>query len=104
MEEITWDALVEFIRNVTRKYKKPIDRETTLEEGLGVTGEEAAELIQQFADKFGVDTTDFIFTRYFYDEPPFFEQGGPKQPLTVGDLERAIQAGRLDESVIQATR
>jgi len=39
-----------------------------IENDLGITGDDASELIQKFEQEFSVDMNGLIFTGYFYDE------------------------------------
>ena len=79
----------------------PIIRETLIEDDLGVSGDEAGELIIVFGKKYNIDTSNFNFAKYFYDEPGVFNfQNRKIEPLTVGDLEKVIIAGRLGDDII----
>ena len=80
-----------------------ITRDTLIEDGLGITGDEAEDLIIAFSKKYNVDIGSFNFAKYFYDEPGIFNiQNRVIEPFTVGHLEKAITAGRLDEEVINS--
>lgn len=92
--------LVLFVRDQIREHKKDITRETSIENDLGVTGEDASELLQSFGDKFSVDISRFEFGKYFNEEPNIFTEIKPVLPLTIGHLERAIIAKRLDDDII----
>jgi hypothetical protein len=94
--------IVSFIKEQTRAYNSIITRETLIEDDLGVTGEEASDLIQNFAKKYKIDITEFNFEKYFNDEPSVFTVGKKISPFTVGYLEKAVIAGRLDEEVINS--
>lgn len=97
----TFTELASFLRDQIREYKIPITRETLLEDDLGVTGEDGDELIMNFSKKYNVDIAGFDFRKYFYDEPGIFNlENRVVKPFTVGHLEKAIMAGRLDEEVI----
>ncbi|MBZ5858547.1 DUF1493 family protein [Flavihumibacter profundi] len=97
-----FENLVSFIRDEIREFKKPINRDTLIEENLGVTGDDAADMILSYSKKFNVDISNFIFVKYFHDEPSVFLANRKLNALTVGDLEKAIIAGRLDEEVINS--
>ena len=93
--------LVEFLREETGEVNMPITRQTLIEDDLGVTGDEAAELISNFSKRYGVNIQDFIFEHYFYDEPGIFDfPNRTVKPFSVGGLEKAIITGRLDEEII----
>lgn len=92
------------------KYRKPLVRDTTLEKDLGMSGDDAVEFIFEFSKRFSVDISKFEFKRYFFPEGDFIlpaiirSFAGRKNPkqgeLKLGDLEKAVIAGRLDEEII----
>ena len=101
--ENRFTELVAFLREQIGEYKMPVIRETLIEDGLGITGDDAEDLIVTFANKYNVDIANFDFAKYFYDEPNVFDlQSREVKPFTVGHLEKAIIAGRLDEEVINS--
>lgn len=89
-----------FIRDEIREYKLPISDKTLLEDDLGITGDDAVELIENFGEKFKVDISNFKFNSYFNSEPSIFIPQKAIKSLTVGDLKKAIIQGRLDDGVI----
>ena len=98
--EKIFEALVSFIRDEIGENKMNISKETLIENDLGVTGDEATELIQKFSKKFNVNINEFKYEKYFYPEPSLFNTLHSILPLTVGDLEKSILFGKLDETVI----
>lgn len=101
--ETCFAELVDFIRAQIGEYEKPIIRETLFEDDLGVTGDDAEDLLVSFSQRYNVEIKDFEFTKYFHDEPGIFElQNQFVKPFTVGHLEKAIIVGRLDEEVINS--
>ena len=76
--------------------KSSIQREFTIEEDLGITGEDAEELIREISYKFKVDISNFQFSKYFYDEPSIFTNQREVIFLTVADIEKAIFSGKLE--------
>lgn len=93
--------LITFVREQIREFIIPITKDTLIEDDLGVTGDEADELITYFSKHYKVNITNFDFSKYFYDEPGVFNvQNRIVKPLTIGHLEKAILAGRLDDEVI----
>lgn len=98
--------VVEFscIRNVD------LDRSTSLEKEIGLTGDDAIEFILAFGKEFNVDVSHFMAEEYFEPEgdkilPAIirFFTGKKKvknKELFLGDLERAVNAGKLDETII----
>ena len=98
-----FENLVLFIREEIREFKKPISSDTLIEDNLGVTGDDAADLILNYGKKFNVDIGNFIFSKYFNDEPSIFSTDKRQNKmLTVGHLEKGIITGRLDEEIINS--
>jgi acyl carrier protein len=100
--EKCFNELISFIRKQIGEYNMPIERETLIEYDLGVTGEDAAELIQAFSIQYKVDISNFLFTNYFNEEPFVLLKCKSVKSFTVGHLEKGILAGRLDEEVINS--
>jgi hypothetical protein len=83
--------------------------ESRLLHDLGITGDDAEELIVEFANSFSVDMSSFPFQRYFTGEPVTFShvlwmlrlKKDPiwkgKASLTVAQLVNAALAGRWVE-------
>lgn len=91
--------------------KKEINRETKLVSDLKITGDDADDFFVAFAKEFDVDVSGFKIGDYFGDEEDFVsgaikdlfrnkEKG--RKSLTIGQLEKAIIAGRLDEDTINS--
>jgi hypothetical protein len=99
--ENLFTELVAFIRKQIGEYDMPIERDTLIEDDLGVTGDEAYELLAAFSIRYNVDISGLNFEKYFYDEPGIFNlQNRKVEPFAVGYLEKAMLTGRLDEEVI----
>ena len=98
--ESRFAQLVAFIRDKSGEHEMSITRETLIEDNLGITGDDAYDLIMELSRLYNVNVTQFEFRKYFNDEPSIFDTSRKVAPLTVGHLERAIVAGRLDEEVI----
>ncbi|RQZ14511.1 DUF1493 family protein [Burkholderia sp. Bp9031] len=88
---------------------KPSSR---LEEDLRVTGIDAIEFIDKWAETFGVHAADFPYDRYFGPEGQemvatflgLFSERYRKPPrvaLTLGMLEEAMRIGRWDTDAIE---
>lgn len=101
-ENSKFTELVSFIRDIIGEYEMIITRETAIESDLGVSGDEAGRLVVTLSKKYGFSIENFRFSRYFNDEPSFFCNSRNVQPFTVGHIEKAILAGRLDEEVINS--
>ena len=94
--------LVSFIRDMFGEHEMPITRDTLIEDDLGITGDEAYNLLVEIKKRYHVDIKEFEFAKYFNDEPSMFDTSKAVKPFTVGHLEKAIIAGRLDEQVINS--
>lgn len=92
--------------------KKEIKRETSIEKGLRITGDDSDEFLIAFGKEFNVNVSQFPIGDYFGDEGDLilpaiirFLTGRKKRQtkiLTVGHLEKAVIAGRLDKEVINS--
>lgn len=99
-----------FIRNeIGLSPKKPLNPSDTLEDDLGITGDDADGFMGAFSKRFNVEPGDFDFHRYFEMEGlsvwPFsvfanwlhrrwgIKKYEHREPLTVGMLQRAIDLG-----------
>lgn len=90
--------------------KKQINRDTTLEGDLGITGDDADEFLIAFGEEFNVDVDQFPLGDYFDDERDFVSRAiirifrnkskPERKKLTVAHLEKAIKTGRLDDETI----
>lgn len=91
--------------------KKEINRDTKLVVDLKITGDDADDFFIAFAEKFNVDISGFKIGDYFGNEEDFVaslikdlfrnkEKG--RKSLNIGQLEKAVIVGRLDEDVINS--
>jgi hypothetical protein len=109
MNNAIFEKLKQFIIK-ERWDDEPITRDTTIEDDLAITGDDADEFLVAFGKEFNVDVSKFPAGDYFDDEgdpilPAIIrfltnKKKRKRKPLTVGQLEKAIIAGRLDEDVI----
>jgi len=60
------------------------------------------ELLDAFTRKFNVEIGNFDFNKYFNDEPFGLTFARKLSPFTIGHLEKAMIAGKLDEEVINS--
>lgn len=60
-----FQQIIEFIYKIRWKYKKTLTPEMTLEDDLGISGDDAVEFMDAFFDEFEVDSSQFIFEDYF---------------------------------------
>jgi hypothetical protein len=92
-----------------------IERATRLELDLNIYGDDASELLLAYCKLFNVDLSQFMFDSYF--SPEAFDPMAPimslfygrrrsvrERELTIGDLEKGVIAGKLNEEVITATK
>ncbi|WP_454765173.1 DUF1493 family protein [Cupriavidus campinensis] len=98
--------LIAFIRKEVGlpAYQHILDTDR-LEEDLDLTGDEAFEFMERFFEHFCIARGDYEFQRYFNEEGfsllvilamPFskkIRQKYDREPLTVGMLEQAVEAG-----------
>ena len=48
MEKGSFEKLIAFVYKVRWRYKKPLTEETTLEDDLGITGDDADDFMEAF--------------------------------------------------------
>lgn len=112
MSDEIFEELKKFIIEQRWEYDFPLVRETTLERELRITGDDADEFLIAFGKKFNVDVSEFPIGDYFESEgdqilPAIIrmitrKEKRQKKPLTIGQLEKAMIAGKLDEEVINS--
>jgi acyl carrier protein len=115
-DDVIFERIKEFVFSVRWKYKQALTRETRIYEELKIDGDDAVEFITAFGKTFDVNLSDFSMTRYFNGEGidpigigqmvgMLFGHKEERVPdknitITLGHLEKAIKAGRLDEEII----
>jgi len=87
--------LVDFIREETLDPSLAITEDLSIENDLGISGDDAYEFMMAFSKRFSVNIRDFDYSDYFNSEPSFFGIVSEKSSLTVGVLNRAIKEGTL---------
>jgi len=96
----------EFVARELGVNQARITATTRLNHDLGCDGDDARELLEQFAGQFSVDLSGFELGRHFGPEAAFnpvlyvyWRLRRPERlrfvPLTVGDLVEAVRAGAL---------
>ena len=109
MNNEIFNKLKAFVIKQSSVDDEEITRDTRIEDELGVTGDDAVDFIIAYGEEFNVDVTRFMAADYFGPErslplPGLFEtisgHKSKRKMLTVGDLEKGILAGYLDEKVI----
>lgn len=104
--------LVDFVQRECAAFSIPkeITADTGIQRDLGVYGDDAMEFLIAYAKTFRVDVTQFMAAEYFDGEGPdivgfmaslFRPAKRSRRELTVGHLQKGIDAKRLDEQVIQ---
>ncbi|MBN3846166.1 DUF1493 family protein [Paraburkholderia sp. Ac-20342] len=102
--------LTEFIRKkILYPERLPINPETSVEDHLGVTGDDSPKFMEAFFDRFNVGPGDFDCNRYFEGEGVFdpftsivrflfhrIKKEPKREPLTVAMLQHAIELGVWD--------
>ena len=94
--------LENFVREEIGEFKIEMFKNTLIEDDLGVTGNEAIDLIKKFSARFNVDISHFKPDQYFYPEPGIFSKFENVKPLKLGDLENAISYGKLNDKIISS--
>ena len=89
----TIDEIAEWVRQETR-YRGSVDAATTLEEDLGVVGDDMEELLEAYRDRYGVDMRSYLW--YFHTDEEGSSLGGlifrspsrrvPRIPITIAML------------------
>ena len=109
-DEPIFDQLINFIINERWEYDFELNRSIRLYSDLKIWGDDAVDFFIKFRDKFGVDISHFKLDEYFdpegFDMISFFSSlfnrgvKRKKKEITLGDLEKAIILGKLDETVV----
>ena len=103
-----FNNLKEFVINQSAVNDQVITRSTQIEDDLGVSGDDAVEFIIAFGKEFNVDISKFMASDYFSSEGDFIlpalvrfftkKKKRERKCFTVGHLEKAVMAGKLDEN------
>ena len=82
-------------------FKKKLTPDNSIEEDLRITGDDVYDFLLDYSKTFAVDLSNFIFTDYFNTEGwALFSKYKKLKEFTLGDLEKGIAAGRLDQNVL----
>lgn len=110
MEDKLLNDIIVLIEAKMGRYNTPITRATCLEKDLGITGDDAVELLLEYGQKFNVDVSNLNLRKYFTPEgdtilPAILrlitgKKASKDSELTVGDLEKGAVAKLLTEEVI----
>jgi acyl carrier protein len=102
MSEELLNAIKVFTQEQAGRDPDDITENTYLEKDLGIYGDDAVEYIIAFGKAFNVDVSKFMAADYFSGEGISFSKAQEKKELSITHLIKAIQAGRLDEEVINS--
>lgn len=94
MENIK-NEIICFIREEIGEFKLLITVDTLLEDDLGVTGDEAIELVSKIAKKYNIDITELDFGNYFHPEPGLFQKYKKVKPFTINTILKGIREQKL---------
>lgn len=102
--------IISFIEEERWKYDFPLERHTKLDEDLTINGDDAKDFIRAFGRKFNIEVANFIAVTQFETDGEVILPGmvrflsGRKKidfkVITIGDLEKAVIIGRLDETIL----
>lgn len=88
-----------------------VKENSSLQDDLGIYGDDAVDYIIAFGKRFNVDVSKFMAADYFSGEGDFILSssnkpsksiGGTRKNLKISHLVRAVEAGRLDDDVINS--
>ena len=112
MSSEIFDKIKKFTVKQAAVTEEEVTENASLENDLGVSGDDAVEFIIAFGKEFNVDVSKFMAADYFSPEGDFilpaiirFFTGKKKtkqKDLILKHLEKAMIAGRLDEEVINS--
>jgi acyl carrier protein len=110
MNEELFNKLKSFIANQAGVEYDDVIPEAKLEDDLGITGDDAVDLLLAYSKTFNVDVTKFMAADYFDGEGDKIlaaliriltgKKKVKNKVLTVEDLGKGILAGKLDDTVI----
>lgn len=87
-----------------------VKEKSSIQDDLGIWGDDAIEFIIAFGKKFNVDVSKFMAADYFSGEGEFILSSKTnskfkdptRKDLTISHLVKAVEVGRLDEDVINS--
>lgn len=104
--------LMKFLANLIHRKEEDIScGNIRLEKDLYIYGEDAERLLIEYSNFFNVDISNLDFSKYFTGEVLFSytfyrsysKRYKQKKDLTIGDLERGIIYGFLNDEIISAS-
>ena len=82
-----------FIQTETGTQDLVLTSATSIEEDLGVTGDDAVSLLQALAVRYHLDLHHIRWDKYFHPEPGWGVSYRAVEPFTVGDILQAVEHG-----------
>jgi acyl carrier protein len=114
MNDEIFEKIKSFVIEQRWDYSFLLERTTKIEKDLRITGDDAVEFIFAFSKQFNVDVSNFMMTEYFEPEGDKLagaiirmftgKKKAKNKELLLGDLERAVEAGKLDNTVIESAK
>ena len=111
MSEI-FERIKKFVVKKIGVDEEEVVRNASLQNDLGIYGDDAVDFLVAFGKEFQVDVSNFMAADYFKPEgidvlgsiENLFTKGSINQrkDLKIAHLEKAVIAGRLDEEVINS--
>ncbi|MDM8178146.1 DUF1493 family protein [Olivibacter sp. 47] len=83
--------LINFLKEETLEPSLIVTEDLSIEDDLGISGDDAYEFMTAFSKRFGVNLVGFDYSDYFNSEPSWLGRSSEKKALTVGMLNRAIE-------------
>jgi acyl carrier protein len=112
MSDKVFDRLKAFVIKEAAVRQEEVTEYASLENDLGIYGDDAVELIEAVSKEFNVDVSQFMAAEYISPEGDFIlpaiirlftgKEKTKQKDLTIKHLEKAVLAGRLDEEVINS--
>ena len=107
-----FDRLKIFVIKEAAVEEEEVIEDASLENDLGVHGDDAVEFIVAFSKEFNVDVSRFMAAEYFSPEGDVIlpaiirlftgKKKAKQKDLTIRHLVKAVIAGQLDEEVINS--
>jgi acyl carrier protein len=114
MNHNVFEELKCFIEKQLWKSDFLLTKTTRIQEDMGITGTDAVDFIVAYGKHFNVDVSSFMAADYFDAEGglylpfkiPFLKFLSAKnlKTLTLGDLEKGIIVGKLDDTIIESAK
>jgi acyl carrier protein len=112
MNDELFNKVKEFTVEQAAVTEAEVTENASLENDLGVYGDDAVEFILAYGKEFNVDVSRFMAADYFDGEGDVIlpsiiraitgKKKSPKKTLTLNHLVKGVIAGRLDEEVINS--